>query len=215
MKIKWLGHSCFLITSQAGLRVLTDPYHSDDGLKYGQLNEAADVVLVSHDHFDHNNVGAVSGSPLVVREAGKRKAKGISIVGWPAWHDTSGGRKRGQVTMFVFDMEGLRLCHLGDLGQDLDPLQAGNLGKVDILFAPVGGFFTIDGAAVDRLCLMLNPKVLIPMHYKTPKVDFPIAGVENYLRGKSNVSVIDRAEIELIPENMPTSTRIIVLQSFN
>jgi L-ascorbate metabolism protein UlaG (beta-lactamase superfamily) len=215
MKIKWLGHACFLVTSQSGLRILTDPYHEGDGLAYGPIKETADIVLVSHDHFDHNNINAVRGSPLVVREPGKREARGINLEGFAAWHDASGGRKRGPVVIFVFAVDGLRLCHLGDLGHDLDLTQAGKLGKVDILFAPVGGVYTIDSMGVDRLCRLIKPGFVIPMHYKTPKVTMPVATADYFLKGKTLAACQGVSEIEVTRENLPAALQVVLLQPAN
>jgi L-ascorbate metabolism protein UlaG (beta-lactamase superfamily) len=215
MKIRWLGHSCFLIVAGNGLRIVTDPFHEGDGLAYAPVRETADIVLVSHDHFDHNNISAVSGNPVVVRDSGRRVVKGVNLEGISAWHDTENGRKRGPMVMFIFDVDGLRLCHVGDLGHDLDPGQIGKLGKVDILFVPVGGFYTIDGAGADRLCGLLKPGVVIPMHYLTPLVKMPISAVDAFIRGKSDVRREGASEIELDRENFPTSPEVVVLQPAN
>ena len=213
MKIKWLGHDSFVITSDKGLRILTDPYTTGGGLTYSEIKESADIVTVSHEHADHNNVSAVSGSPEVVRGTVKGKVKGIELNSIPTYHDEAGGKLRGKNSIFCFEVDGIRICHLGDLGHQLGNEQIAELGKVDILLIPVGGSFTIDARVASQLCDRLTPKVIIPMHYKTDRCDFPIAGVDEFLRGKEGASRLDTSEIELKSGQLPESTQIMVLKS--
>ena len=210
MKIKWLGHSSFLITSDTGLKIITDPYFTGGDLSYGQIKESADIVIVSHDHADHNNVAAVQGNPKVVR--GTLEVKGIRFKAIPTYHDEAGGGQRGRNTIFCFEVDGIRLCHLGDLGHRLSDSQAAELGKIDILLIPVGGFFTIDARAATEVCNRLKPKVVIPMHYKTARCAYPITGVEEFLRGKKEVNRLDSSQVELKPGQLPATTKIIVLK---
>ena len=215
MKIKWLGHSSFMITSDAGIRIITDPYEpafvAAGGPSYGEIKETADIVTVSHEHTDHNNVAAVRGNPEVVR--GTTEIKGIEFKGIPTYHDDAGGKKRGNNTILCFEVDGVRVCHLGDLGHRLSDRQVAELGNIDILLIPVGGFFTIDAKVATEVCNQLKPRVILPMHYKTDKCDFPIAGVDEFLRGKEGVSKLNASEVEFKPGELPASTRIIVLKS--
>jgi len=213
MKIKWLGHACFLITSGGGVRIITDPYAVGGSIRYAPVTEAADVVTVSHDHDDHNNVSAVQGKPEVVRGSGKKAAKGIQFKGIATSHDASQGTQRGSNTVFCFTIDDLKLCHLGDLGHVLSPGQITEIGAVDILFVPVGGFFTVDAAAASQVCDQLKPKVAIPMHFKTPKCVYPIAGVEDFLRGKKKVRKVAGSDVEFEHEKLPAATEIVLLQS--
>ena len=210
MKIKWLGHASFLITSDTGLRIITDPYEVGGDLSYGEIKESADIVIVSHDHADHNNVAAVQGNPKVVR--GIVAVKGIRFKGIPTYHDEAGGGQRGKNTIFCFEVDGMRLCHLGDLGHQLSDSQAADLGKIDILFIPVGGFYTIDAKVATQLCDRLKPKVVIPMHYKTARCAYPITGVEEFLRGKKEVNRLDSSQVEFKTGQLPATTKIIVLK---
>jgi len=211
MKIKWLGHACFVITSDTGIKIITDPYVTGGDLSYGEIEESADVVTVSHNHGDHNNVSAVRGNPGVVR--GTAELKGIRFKGIPTYHDDVGGKSRGGNTILCFEVDGIRVCHLGDLGHQLSAQQLAELGKVDILLIPVGGFFTIDAKVASQVCNQLAPKVVIPMHYKTNKCEFPIAGVDEFLRGKKDASQLDASEVEFKQGELPASTQIIVLKS--
>jgi L-ascorbate metabolism protein UlaG (beta-lactamase superfamily) len=210
MKVKWLGHASFLITSDNGTRIITDPYVVGSGLQYGEIKEAADVVTVSHDHFDHNNVASVGGSPQVVKEP--TDAKGIKFEGVATYHDASGGSERGNNTVFCMDIDGVRVCHLGDLGHPLSEQQVTDIGKVDVLLIPVGGFFTIDAKVASEVCDKLNPRVIIPMHYKNEKCEFPISGVGDFLEGKGSVRKLDSSEAEFKAGELPAATEIIVLK---
>ncbi len=211
MKVKWLGHACFMITSDAGTKIITDPYVTGGNLSYGEIKETADIVTVSHDHADHNNADAVRGNPEVVRGAVTRKIKGIEFNGIPTYHDDAGGKLRGSNTVFCFEVDGVRVCHLADLGHQLSDKQVAELGRVDILLIPVGGFYTIDAKVAGQICDKLKPKVIIPMHYKTGKCAFPIAGVDEFLRRKEGVSRLDTSEVEFKQGELPATTQIIVL----
>jgi len=210
MNIKWLGHASFVITADGGTKIITDPYESGGGLSYGEITESADIVTVSHDHFDHNNISAVGGNPQVVK--GTAQARGIDFQGIPSFHDDSGGKQRGKNTIFCFAVDGVKICHLGDLGHRLSDEQLVGVGAVDVLLVPVGGTYTIDAAAATSVCEKLKPRVVIPMHYKTNKCDFPIAGVEDFLQGKPDVRRPDSSDIELKVDALPPATRIIVLK---
>jgi L-ascorbate metabolism protein UlaG (beta-lactamase superfamily) len=212
MKLKWLGHSCFLITSETVLRIITDPYPQGSGLNYSSINEAADIVTVSHDHFDHNNIAAVRGKPEVITGNGTKTAKGIQFRGIASYHDESKGKERGANTIFCFTVDGIKLCHLGDLGHELSREEIAQIGNVDVLLIPIGGFFTIDAKVASKVGDDLKPKVVIPMHYKTPKCDFPITGVEDFLAGKKNVKKLNSSETEFKAGKLPEATEIIVLQ---
>jgi len=211
MKVKWLGHACFLIVSDEGLRIITDPYAVEQNLNYSHIKEVADVVVVSHDHSDHNNVSVVQGKPEVLKGSGVRTVKGIQFRGIATYHDTSQGEQRGANTVFCFSLDEMNLCHLGDLGHVLSPGQVKEIGSVDILFIPVGGFYTIGAAAANQVCDQLKPKVVIPMHFRTPQCTYPIAGVDDFLRGKENVKKVDLSEVEFKLEKLPRITGIVIL----
>ncbi len=210
MKIKWLGHASFMITSETGTKIITDPYVTTENLNYGEIEESADIVTVSHEHTDHSNVSAVRGSPEVVR--GTAKVKGIDFKGIPAYHDDAEGKSRGSNTILCFEMDGIRVCHLGDLGHPLSDKQIAELGSVDILLIPVGGFYTIDAKVAGQVCDKLKPKVIVPMHFRNDKCTFPIAGVDEFLQGKEGVSRLDTSEVEFKQGELPATTKIVVLK---
>ena len=210
MKIKWLGHAAFLITSESGIRIITDPYETSDGLKYGEIKEAADIVTISHDHGDHNNAAAVQGNPQVVRET--TEAKGISIKGIRTSHDNSGGSERGSNIIFCFEVDRLKVCHLGDLGHLLTDNQVVEVGKVHVLLVPVGGFFTIDAKTATQVAEQVRARTIIPMHYKNDKCVFPIGGVEEFLANKTNVTQVDGSEVEFKMGEIQSGPQIMVLK---
>jgi len=210
MNIKYLGHSSFLITSDTGMKIITDPYETGGGLNYGEIKESADIVTVSHDHSDHNNAAAVQDNPQVVR--GAAKVKGMEFKGISTYHDEAQGGQRGKNTILCFGVDGIKVCHLGDLGHQLSEGQVAEVGPVDVLLIPVGGYYTIDARVATAVCNQLKPKVVIPMHYKTGKCDFPIAGVEQFLQGKKEVSRLDASEVEFKSGELPPATQIIVLK---
>jgi len=212
MKIKWLGHACFLITSKDGTRVITDPYAVGGGINYSPIKETADVVVVSHEHGDHSNVSAVQGKPEVIKGEGIKIAKSVQFRGIASYHDASQGEQRGTNTVFCFTIDNIRLCHLGDLGHVLSSEQVSKINAVDILFVPVGGFYTIDASVASQVCEQLKPNIVIPMHFKTPKCDYPIAGVEDFLKGKKNVRTMGDSEVDLERERLPVATEILLLQ---
>jgi len=210
MKIKYLAHAAFLITSDGGVRIVTDPYATSPGIKHGEIKETADIVTVSHEHGDHNNIAAVRGNPQVVRASAE--VKGIKIRAIPAAHDDRGGSQRGKNTIFCFEVDGVNVCHSGDLGHTLSEEQVKAIGKMDVLMIPVGGFFTIDAKTATRVVDQIKPKVVIPMHYKTERLDFPIAGVDEFIKGKNNVTIVNGSEIAFKAGALPAATQIMVLK---
>jgi L-ascorbate metabolism protein UlaG (beta-lactamase superfamily) len=212
MKIQWLGHSSFLITTANGTKILTDPYDAVFGLAYGKIDAAADIVTVSHEHGDHNNTAAVKGNPQVIRTPEAVTAAGISVRGIDTFHDNSQGSERGKNTVFCFAADGMHVCHLGDLGHMLTDKQIQGIGKTDILMIPVGGNFTIDAAAADKVIAALQPAVVIPMHFCNDRCpEFPVAGISEFTKGKSNTTIMAASEVEYSKESLPDSPQIIIL----
>jgi len=208
MRIKWLGHACFLLEYADGTRVVTDPF-GDIG--YPSPAVRADFVTVSHGHFDHNAVAVVQGSPQVVDRPGETAAAGLKFTGVSTFHDSHGGKDRGPNIVFCIEGDGLRVCHLGDLGHIPDAGQVSSIGQVDILLLPVGGHFTIDADAAKATAELLDPGIIIPMHYKTPAIDFPIETADRFLKKYAKAEVPGAAEIEVTPQDLGGETRVIVL----
>jgi L-ascorbate metabolism protein UlaG (beta-lactamase superfamily) len=215
MKIKWFGHSAFVINSQTGKIFITDPYEAggyNGAIGYVPINITADIVTISHDHADHNYIKTIQGNPKILNRTGDYEVGGIKIKGIPVYHDTKQGKERGNNIIFVYEIDGLRVVHLGDLGHLLSAKQIDELGNIDILLIPVGGYFTIDPKQATDIVNTLKPKITIPMHYKTEVLNFPVAKVEEFLRGKKSVKKVSSVEVSITKENLPVEPEIWVLQ---
>ena len=215
MKIKWYGHAAFLITSAQGTRFIIDPYESGafgGQLSYGKIKDQADFVLITHDHADHNDTKDLPGAPQVIKGSVSKTVKGVSIKGVATYHDPSKGSERGSNTVFTFKVDDIRVCHLGDLGHILSDKELAEIGMVDVLLIPVGGYFTIDPKEATRVAEQIKPKVVIPMHFKTEKCGFPIAPVEDFLKGKANTKRPKANEASFDKETLPGQTEIMVLE---
>ena len=213
MKIKYLAHASFLIVGVDGTTILTDPYESgsyNGAIAYKPITDKPDIIVVSHDHSDHNATHTISGNPLIIKTSAQ--AKGISFETFSTYHDEAKGNKRGKNNIVLFSLDDIKLCHAGDLGHPLTAAQAEMIGDVDILFLPVGGYFTIDGSDADKVVEILNPKIVIPMHYKTPGIGFPIAPVESFIGGKNNVERPGYSILSFEKPDLPENTKIIVLE---
>ena len=163
MDITFLGHASFKIKTKTAT-IVTDPFPNDIGIKFPKV--AAEIVTVSHTHDDHNNVGGVEGVRRVVSGPGEYDISGVSILGFPSFHDDKKGAERGKNTMYVFEAEGMRLAHLGDLGHKLSDEDIEELGEIDALMIPVGGVYSLGPKEAAEVVRSIEPKVTIPMHYK-------------------------------------------------
>ncbi|EKE15646.1 MAG: Zn-dependent hydrolase of the beta-lactamase fold-like protein [uncultured bacterium] len=178
MNIQYYGHSCFKFTVKPAGRateditLFVDPFDKEAGLRPPQGQ--ADVILVSHNHRDHSNISALKGEPIVIENPGEYSVKGINVVGLDSFHDDKEGAERGKNTIFIFETEGLKICHLGDLGCDLSPKQMDEIYGTDILLIPVGGKYTIDGKKAAEIVRKVEPIIVIPMHYKMPESNIDI-----------------------------------------
>jgi L-ascorbate metabolism protein UlaG (beta-lactamase superfamily) len=188
MKLTYLAHSTFLIEADDGSRLVTDPV--DKGSGYDLHGVEADVVTISHHHFDHDAVEEqVTGNPAVVDTVGAFAEKGFVIVGYPSFHDEVQGAKRGPNVLYKIEADGKTVVHLGDLGHDLDEGTVKELKDADALLIPVGGTFTIDAKQAAELAAKLEPKCVIPMHYKTEQLTFEIAPLDPFLKKAKKLPV--------------------------
>jgi L-ascorbate metabolism protein UlaG (beta-lactamase superfamily) len=212
MKIRWNGHSSFTITASDNTVLVTDPYDPNGYggvLKYDQVRDRADGVLVSHNHADHNYVKGLTGSPKVVK--GDGQVKGIQIKGISSHHDESGGSERGDNVIFAFAVDGIRICFVGDLGHQLSPKQVDAIGQVDLLLLPVGGTYTVDAEGAVKVANALSPRLIIPMHFKTSKCNLPIAGVDGFLSKMTGVRHVNKSEVDLSADILPAAPEVWVL----
>jgi len=197
------------------VRIITDPYQSGSfggALSYGKITDEADIVLSSHDHDDHNYTKDIKGKFIHIKQAGAHDVKGVKIRAIPSHHDTSKGKERGNNLIFVVDADGLTIVHAGDLGHTLEKEVVKEIGKIDILLIPVGGFYTIDAQDATKVMTDLEPAVTIPMHFKTDKCNFPISDVEGFIGNKKGVKKAKNSEIEIKKESMPKEPEIILLE---
>jgi len=201
-KITWAGQSCFQI-SVSGSKdnsadIVIDPYDEATGLKLP--NFSADILLVTHNHHDHNNIKGIKGEPFVVQGPGEYEIKGVFINGLPSFHDNKDGKERGQNAIYTIDAEDMRFCHLGDLGQsELNPEQLDKIGQIDVLMIPVGGGgYTISSAEAVKIVGQIEPRIVIPMHYAVPKLKMEVDDVSKFLKamGKPSVAAQDKLTIK-------------------
>ncbi|MHB1418764.1 MAG: MBL fold metallo-hydrolase [Bacillota bacterium] len=208
MKIQWLGHACFAIITGGGQTVITDPF--DEKIGYPQPGREANVVTISHQHFDHNAANLVMGCPEVVQEAGHYNFGDFKIFGLAAFHDTDQGKKRGPNVVYNIEAEQIRVCHLGDLGHLFTPDQVAQIGPVDVLLAPVGGIYALDASEAFRVAEQLKAKYIIPMHYKTPYLELPINSPEKFLECYSSYKTLP--ELVCTVDSLPSSPEVVMLE---
>lgn len=198
MTINWYGHSCFKITNQGGhLTIITDPFNKKIGLN--PPRGSADIILVSHDHFDHNNVKAISGTPFIINGPGEYETKEAIISGISSFHDAKKGEERGVNTIYLIEVDRIKICYLGDFGQEkLTDNQLEAIGQVDILMTPVGGNYTINGVQAAKIAKQIEPAIIIPMHYKIPGLTVDISGPEDFLKeiGVNGIKPVDKLTLK-------------------
>ncbi len=208
MKICYHGHACFSIITRSGTRLVTDPY---GGIGYPPLSLFADAVTVSHGHYDHCELSAVKGAK-VLSEAGTYTVGDVKIEAVESFHDDCRGAKRGKNLIFRFTADGITLCHLGDLGEAFTEARVKTICPADVLLIPVGGVYTIDAALAKRYADAVAPKVVVPMHYQTPKLQMHLAGVGEFTRLFSPQEV-ERCGAEVdFGEELPSCRKIFVME---
>ncbi|NOZ29725.1 MAG: MBL fold metallo-hydrolase [Chloroflexi bacterium] len=208
MEITWYGHACFRLRER-GISIVTDPYDKDLGYTLPRLR--ADVVTSSHAAPGHSHVRAIKGDPKVLSGPGEYEIRGVFITGIPTWH----ARKRGQPdernTVFLFDFNGISVCHLGDLGHLLSEEQAEAIGEVGILLIPVGGGRTLDASRAAEVVSQLEPRIVIPMHYKTPACTRNLDKIDKFLRAMGVSSVEPQEVLKISSSSLPDETQVVLL----
>jgi L-ascorbate metabolism protein UlaG (beta-lactamase superfamily) len=208
--ITWLGQSCFAFHSFKGNSLLTDPYNPDIGYPPPVIDTR--VVTISNEHPDHNYLPAVSGAPIVIRSVGETATGGLIFQGIRSWHDNVKGKKLGPNRIFKWNMGGLRFVHLGDLGQHrLTAAQLKAIGMVDVLLIPVGGVATINGTQALEIVKQLQPKMVIPMHYKTDALKIKLDTIDNFLKGPYTVVNTGKSDLLLNSSSLPAKPTIFVM----
>lgn len=210
MTITWLGHACFRVETKGGT-ILIDPFSSEIGLRPPRIKD--DLVLVSHQHYDHNNLQGLNSEAFVIDTPGEYEKQGISIRGILSFHDKSGGKERGVNTIQVIKAEDITLCHMGDFGQEkLEDSQVEEIGDVDILMIPVGGTYTIQYKEAVAVIGQIEPKIIIPMHYKVKDLKLDIDGPEKFVK-EIGLAPEKVDKLRIVKKNLPVEEMKLVLFS--
>lgn len=209
VEIRWLGHSCFLLKGKEKA-VLTDPYCPELGYSLGQ--HEADIVTVSHLHPGHSYIEGIANSPKQIKGPGEYEIGNIFITGLASYHDKEKGETRGKNTIYLIEMEGLSLCHLGDLGHALTSSLAGELGNCDILFLPVGEVSTISIEEAAEIVKQLTPHIVIPMHYKTDVLTRNLEPADKFLAKMGIHEIEPKAKLSITKASLPSELQTVVFE---
>lgn len=212
MQIKYLGHSCFALTDGAGTAIVCDPYDPSVGFRMPFIE--ADAITVSHHHYDHDYVCAVSGNPKIYDKSGSYRVSNVDITGLNSFHDEKNGALRGKNVIFRFRMDGTDVCHLGDLGESFSPELVKAVAHVNVLLIPVGGTYTIDASTAKQYVEAIKPNVVIPMHYRTGDCKLDIDGVNGFLSLFDSTVKIQKSTNEInlsLDDIQGKKTKIIVM----
>ena len=207
MIVKWLGHSCFEIYGQE-ISVITDPY--DETVGYPILSTGADYVTISHHHRDHSDTSWIIGC-TVVEGVGTYEFPGVKFKGIPSYHDRLEGKMRGENTIFRIELDDMVFCHLGDLGHLIDEKIWREIGRVDVLFLPIGGNYTIGAKDAERVMEAIDPRLTIAMHFANDACKYPIDSQEEFLRITGGTQM-NTSSVKFTKEELSRSKNIIALQ---
>ena len=208
MDISWLGHSCFRNRGRQST-IITDPF--PPGLGYSLGKPTAHIVTVSHQHPGHSYVQGISDKPRLVTGPGEYEISGVLIIGVATFHDDQRGGKRGKNTAYLMEIDEVSVCHLGDLGHVLTADQVEEIGNVDVLLVPVGGVSTINAPMAAEVVRQLEPKVVVPMHYKTPQLNWELEPKERFLREIGVKEINPQPKLSFTKSSLPASTRVFLL----
>ncbi len=210
MEIDWFGHACFRLRSREGT-VVTDPYSKEIGLSFARPR--ADIVTISHDHPGHNNASGVKGEPRVLTGPGEYEIRNIFITGIQTWHDKKGGKERGANTVYIVEMDGLTICHLGDLGHVPTQTQAEALGNIDVLLIPVGGVSTINASDASEIVSLVEPQIVIPMHHQLPDLAFKLDPPAKFLKTLGLKAPALVPSLKVTKDSLPKETQVVLLEA--
>lgn len=208
MEIDWFGMSCFRLRAREAT-VVTDPYEKSIGLKLPRPR--ADIVTVSHNHAGHDNADGVAGNPKVINGPGEYEISSVFVTGVQTYHDKRSGKDRGKNTVYVFNIEGLNVCHLGDIGHVPTQAQADLIGEVDILLVPVGGGNALNASDAAEVVSLFEPMVVIPMHYRVPELAVKLDAVDKFIK---EMGIKGPARVESVNfkrDSLPKETQVFLL----
>lgn len=210
MDIYWYGQACFKIKGK-NATVIIDPFDSEFvGLKLPKDMDS-NIAIKTHDHKDHSNIESVTGDPVLITGPGEYEIKGVSVTGVGLFHDSKEGAERGKNTIYNINIDNLNIVHLGDLGHILTEDQAEEVGNCDILLIPVGSVFTIDGKMASEVVSQLEPRIVIPMHYKVEGLKFDLEPVENFLKEMGVENAVPQPKLSITKDKLPEEPQVIVL----
>ena len=213
MIITWQGHSCFKIQDKIGpegVTLVTDPFNKEIGLKVP--NFEADIITVSHQHHDHNNVSTLRGNPFIIDCAGEYDFKGVLVEGIDSYHDDKNGTERGGNIIYRIEIDDISVAHLGDLGQILDNAQLEKLVGTDILLIPVGGKYTIDAKKAVEVIAQIEPRIVIPMHYKTKDLKIELDGIDKFIK-EIGLTPTYEEKLKISKKDLPQEDRELIILS--
>lgn len=211
MYLQYLGNSCFKIqdkTTADGITVVTDPFDKEVGLKVP--NFEADIVTISHDHHDHNNFNALRGKPYIISHPGEYDIKGVSVSGVDSFHDDKEGKERGYNIVFRIEIDDISISHLGDIGHILTNQQLELLVGTDILLIPVGGKYTINAKQAVEVISQIEPRIVIPMHYKLPGMKADIEGVDKFIK-EMGLKPTEEERLKISKKDLPVEDMELVV----
>lgn len=212
MVIQWYGQSCFKITS-GDLVIAIDPFSKEIGLTPPRFK--TDILLKTHDHRDHSNIESIPDGAFIIESAGEYEIKGVPIVGIESFHDENNGKDRGKNTIYKFEVEEMKLAHLGDFGEkEIRSDTLDELGDIDILFIPVGGNYTIDAEGAEKIIRQIEPRIVIPMHYKIPSLSVKLAPVEEFMKEMGIKKYETEEKLVIKKKDLPEAekTKVVVLK---
>ena len=210
MEITWFGHSCFLLRS-GDFRLLTDPYDMSLGYPPVRIKQTLKIVTVSHGHKGHNYAQDFKDNPRIILSPGEYETGGIFIYGTRLYHDNEKGAKLGKNLAFLFEMDDLKICHMGDLGHLITAQQEQELGNVDVLILPVGGIATINAEMAAKIVRLLEPKIVIPMHYKTEVTPW-LEPVDTFLAEMGAKEAVPQPSLTITKSRLPQETQVVLLE---
>ncbi len=211
MIIEYIGHSCFYLVNKEGVRTIIDPYDNTIGL--APVKKEADIALITHHHFDHDYIDGVMGDFTVIDTQGKHEVCGVSIIGLPVSH----GEDRGEVISYIIESDGMRILHLGDVGEVPSDEYFAQIGKIDILMVPVGGTYTTDAAQAVEVIDKVEPNITIPMHYKTNNLTIQIKSVHEFMtlakKGGYDIARLEENKFEITADNLKKRRRVLRMEN--
>jgi L-ascorbate metabolism protein UlaG (beta-lactamase superfamily) len=212
MLLTYLGHSCFKIQDKIGsdgISLVCDPFDKTVGFKVP--NFEADIITVSHNHHDHNNTGSLRGDPFIINTAGEYDVKGVIIDGIDSFHDSQEGKERGENIIYRINIDDITICHLGDLGHELDNKQLEKLTEIDILLIPVGGKYTLDAKKAVAVVSQIEPRIVIPMHYSTKGSKIKeIDGLDKFIK-EMGIKPTEEDKLKIAKKDLPSEDMELVV----